>query len=149
MNVIKDILMRRLILFIVSLSLVIVSAACYHSGGEIMYTPPLTNKYPPKPETNTIVRVGAYVDTSRPGDEVQGILEAIDRYTIWPAKNRTAVPYFDYVILSGGEMKQGSVTAYLELTGELKTILRQKSALIKTLRDKQGDKGDAGSNRRP
>jgi len=122
--------MRRLLLLTVVTVTVFALSACYYGGPEVAFEVPSPDKIPPN--LDTVVRVALYVDTD--GPDARAELEAAGRYSIFPAKNETEVPYFDYVILSGAGMKRGRVSAYLELSGSLKSVLSEYNSLIKPLR---------------
>jgi hypothetical protein len=109
-------------------------AACSAGEGEALpYDVAHPNKNPPK--SSAIVRAALYIDTSL--SNYMDALNTVWRYTVNP-KTETAnggfaetaeLPYFDYVVLSGGSIKLGTVTAYLEITDTLRGILNNRALL--------------------
>ena len=123
-------------------------SACVYSGSELAYYVTLPDKNPPG--LRQTVRASVYIDTSRPIEEVRDILRSVARYSILPHRNTTGQPvaFFDYVILSGGFMKWGEVSAYMEVSPELMRILAEDNELLRPLRA-QGTKvllGVTGGN---
>ena len=89
------------------------------------------NKSLPKND-DTSVRVAIYVDTSDAG--AVNLLKEIGNYYIEISGKK--IPYFDYVIISGGELKQGEYTPYLDISNELWRILDARTTLLRPLQDK-------------
>ena len=139
--------MRRLA---IALMAAFILAACPHDGADVPAAVPRPDKIPPfmKGEINEKpLRVALYVDTSR--SDAPDVLDAVAHYSVRPGENengnwsmsdpRTAqkrAAYFDYVILSGGEIKLGKYSAYLELSPKLRQILGEYQKLIKPMHDK-------------
>ena len=114
------------------LTVVIAMTACsFTDGEEILFSVPRPDKHPPENEAATI-RVALYVDASDAG--AKDILKNAGNYYI--EINGNPVPYFDYIIISGGEIKRGAYTASLVLTDSLQELLLNRRSLIKPLRDK-------------
>jgi hypothetical protein len=138
--------MRRLI----TVLLAFILAGCYPSGAEIPIDVARPDKVPPRKKGQLIeqaLRIALYVDTA--GSDINGVLEAAALYSIQPGENENTVPpiqgegteqtrvaYFDYVILSGGKLRMGKYSAYLELTDELQRILAQYDKFIRPLHKK-------------
>jgi hypothetical protein len=104
-------------------------AACFDYGNEIAFQVSLQDKSPPK--SNSVVRVAAYIE---PSPESRDALESVFRYSVVPQRNGVKMPYFDYVIVSGGTIKQGKVTAYLDLSRELQNFFENNGPLFKSVR---------------
>jgi len=125
--------MRKAVLlaFLVSLF----TAGCPQSGEDVPFQPPGPDKWPSSPTAN-ITRVVLYVDTAKPLEEIRAELDAAGRYSIKPesARNPTEVAYFDYIVVSGGEMKFGSVTPYLAVTPGFLKLIKEYNTLLSPLR---------------
>jgi hypothetical protein len=102
--------------------------ACSISGSEVPYTPPRPDKFPPKSLFQ--LRVALYIDAARQ-DEARAALETLGGYYI--EANGAQIPYFDYVVISGGLIKRGEYTPILELSDELREILRREQIGMRRL----------------
>jgi hypothetical protein len=133
--------MRKLALFV--LPLFFVFAAC-QDGGVIPFKAAPPDKHPPARGANVnVVKVVLYIDTADGTAAAETALKEVGRYTIDPDtaewkynSNKYGTPYFDMVVLGGGQMKAGKVSPRLELTGELKSVLSRYDALIQPLQQK-------------
>jgi hypothetical protein len=104
-------------------------AACSNpEGTELLFTQEPPDKHPPR--SNAIVRVGVYIDTDN--SETSEILADTGNYVL---KGSNTL-YFDYVIIGGASIKQGSVNAYISYSEPLLKFLRNWKIHIKPLRDK-------------
>jgi hypothetical protein len=104
-------------------------AACVNPGGDdLFFTPSPPNKSPPK--NKRLVRAAHYVDSAR--TDAEEVLASTARYTL----EGTDTYYFDYVIISGAEIKQGEKFGYFTMSGDLMKILDNRKNTIKPLRDK-------------
>jgi hypothetical protein len=103
-------------------------AACAQGGGDLIFTPVTPDKTPPK--SKRLVRVAHFVDSARP--DAAEVLASTSRYTL----AGTQTYYFDYVVISGAEIKQGEYYAYVTFSEPLLQILRDRKNTIKPLRDK-------------
>jgi len=121
--------MRKLVLFVVLVSLF---TACVQNGGEIAYQPAAPDKWPITGAN--ITRVVLYVDTSKPLDVVRNELKAAGSYFIRPLGNTKEVAYFDYIVISGGEIRAGTVAPYLRVTPEFLKVIGEYDSLIRPLR---------------
>ena len=123
-------------LIILSLIALFVFLACPSDEGELVYTVERPDKNPPK--SRFPVRMSLHVDTENITDARRILREAGNYYVEvnTPDQRELELPYFDYLILSGGTIKQGSATTYLDLSANLKTILNERSSLLKPLRGK-------------
>jgi len=125
--------MRKLLLFVL---LVSVFTACYQAGGEIAFQPPSPDKWPTDPGANSI-KVSLYVDTAnfaKDPEKVKAALQAVGSYSIKPVSNEWRVAYFDYVVISGGEMRYGRVSPYLTLSDDLVALLKEHDTVLQPLR---------------
>ena len=110
-------------------ALIIFAACFYDSGPDVVKTFPSTDKNPPG--SDYVVKVAAYIDTSNPS--AVSVLQNIGRYTIRD-KYEAKIPYFDFVILGGAQIKRGNFSARAELSEELTNILNSHNTLLKPLR---------------
>jgi hypothetical protein len=109
---------------------VVILAACSLSGDEVPYTPLRPDKFPPN-SPFVEVRVALYINTVRQ-DEARSALETLGGYYI--EVNGVQIPYFDYVVIGGGLIKRGKYSPVLELSDDLREILRREQAAIQRLR---------------
>jgi len=117
----------------------LVFSSCSNEIGKIIFVPPNIEKS----SLNGIntVRFALYIDTARPVNEVREELEAVRRFTV--SRDATGkignsfenFPLFDYVILSGGQMRLGSVSSYLILTDDLKGLLVREDIMLQSLQN--------------
>lgn len=103
-------------------------AACALGGEDLFFTSAPPDKSPPK--NKRLVRAAHYVDSAQPN--AQEVLASTARYTL----EGTETYYFDYVIISGAEIRQGKNFAYITLSDDLMKILNNRKRTIKPLRDK-------------
>jgi hypothetical protein len=80
--------------------------------------------------SDALVRVAHFVDTASPN--ARDIIASTAGYTL----AESGALYFDYVILSGGEIKQGAIDVYVEYSAELRAILKDWAGTISPLREK-------------
>jgi hypothetical protein len=135
--------MRKLTLFV--LPLLFVFAACYQNGGDVAFNSAAPDKVPPIRNASNVVKVVLYIDASAmSAAEVEAALKEVGRYYIEPDmvtwkfnKNKSNLPYFDYVVIGGGQMKSGTASAYITVTDGLKNLMKNKyDTLIAPLKDK-------------
>ncbi|MDR0563143.1 MAG: hypothetical protein LBG73_10725 [Spirochaetaceae bacterium] len=108
-------------------------ASCpYPNGSDLVYAPAQPEKNPPN-NPDASVRTALYIDTSDTSDSAE-ILKTAGKYLV--SVNNTETPYFDYVIISGAEIKRGKSIPMLELSETILEVLRNRRTLIKPLRDK-------------
>ena len=104
----------------------LLGACAVSDSGELAYMPAPPDKTPPN--STALVRTALYVDSGDP--EAVQTLAAVPHYTLAD----TGTLYFDYVIISGAEIKQGRYSARLEYTAALMEIAKNWKTAIKPLR---------------
>jgi hypothetical protein len=98
---------------------------------ELVFTPKTPDKMPWGEDTVLVVRVALYVDSADYDVAIARLADA-DTYILADSGTR----YFDYVIISGLEVKRGAINTHLGYSENLLEILRNRKTTIKPLRDK-------------
>ena len=123
--------LQRFCLPFALVALIGVMSCSIQDGLDIPFVVLPPNKTLPKND-NTSVRVALYVDTSDAA--AVNLLKEIGNYYVEISGKK--IPYFDYVIISGGELKQGEYTPYLDISSGLWRILDARTTLLRPLQDK-------------
>lgn len=124
--------MRFVKFFFVSIILAASFLSCVEGGNSLVGIPANIEKIPGP--MSTPVRTALYIDTSR-ADAIQ-VIQQVGLYQIpLPQDPTRTVPFFDYIILSGGKMMMGKYSAYLELNEDLRNILNQRRTLLRPLQN--------------
>ena len=104
-------------------------AACSGSvGEELLYIPQPPDKSPKN--SGATIRTAVFIDTGQPN--AASLLESVGNYAL----ENSGTAYFDYVVISGAEIKSGKYNPRLEYSSPLLAIVKDWKTHIKPLRDK-------------
>ncbi|GHV33105.1 hypothetical protein AGMMS4952_24640 [Spirochaetia bacterium] len=135
-------------LYAAALSCLLCVTGCSLSDGDLFFIVPTPDKTPPKSIGQ--MRTAVFVDSA--GPYAEEILASTAGYVLKKMDAREyedmfgnqdndlrqleGTPYFDYVVISGGYIKQGNIAAYVEYSPELIRIVEKWEKNIKPLHDR-------------